>query len=743
MPYSASRLTLTVNPRKHTLRVSGPIKRLNRPRRFLVERYFNRWGNFMDLRRFPDFERESIMAGLDLAGFEAARKFYREEILRRTVVLEAKLASGVKVKVLARPRGSDLIRRIKNFLAEQVEADSSLLHPLDAFFVEERVKALGGVVEYADSFRKLFPRYMHNRLSCEESGSFYRQIAVRHLSPALSEPVSELVSSYVDKFHLLEEPTKLQEFARRARELGAQVRVTKAAQEISGLHHLREEMLVRGDGDGALSLSDALRRKELRIPLSARLYRFQQRGVAFLFLTHRALLADDMGLGKTLQAIAAALALKQYAGLSRALVVCPASLKLQWEKEIRRFTKENVQVVSGDAKEREFIYESLRRTDAPLFTILNYELTWRDVNQLSDLPWDLIILDEAQRIKNYRTKTYDAIKKLPHRFMFALSGTPLENELDELYNIVRLLNPDVLPANPLVFRERYCEFDPFGKIRGYTRVDEVRRKISALTLRRTKRDTLDELPPVIERPLWLEMESKQRGIYGDIQSGINTALSRKQWRELDVKNVMVELQRLREVCDSPRIHFPEMKPSPKERELLVLLQEQVQERKQQVIVFTQWTRMGDLLAEQMEEAKLPYVYLHGGIEQKKREEMVREFQTGKYAVFLSTDAGGLGLNLQAANLVINFDLPFNPAKLDQRISRAHRLGQTEPVNVINLLMSQTVEENLVRILERRKKLFHEVFSIWEEEQGAEQITLDEYLKDSRRLVKELLSEIQR
>jgi len=142
-------------------------------------------------------------------------------------------------------------------------------------------------------------------------------------------------------------------------------------------------------------------------------------------------------------------------------------------------------------------------------------------------------------------------------------------------------------------------------------------------------------------------------------------------------------------------------------------------------------------------ARLPYVYLHGGIEQKRREEMVREFQTGKYAVFLSTDAGGLGLNLQAANLVINFDLPFNPAKLDQRISRAHRLGQTEPVNVINLLMSQTVEENLVRILERRKKLFHEVFSIWEEEQGAEQITLDEYLKDSRRLVKELLSEIQR
>jgi len=122
--------------------------------------------------------------------------------------------------------------------------------------------------------------------------------------------------------------------------------------------------------------------------------------------------------------------------------------------------------------------------------------------------------------------------------------------------------------------------------------------------------------------------------------------------------------------------------------------------------------------------------------------MVREFQAGKYSVFLSTDAGGLGLNLQAANLVINFDLPFNPAKLDQRVGRAHRLGQTEPVNVINLLMSRTVEENLVRILERRKKLFKEVFSIWEEDRGPEQITLDGYLKDSRRLVKELLSEIQ-
>ncbi len=172
----------------------------------------------------------------------------------------------------------------------------------------------------------------------------------------------------------------------------------------------------------------------------------------------------------------------------------------------------------------------------------------------------------------------------------------------------------------------------------------------------------------------------------------------------------------------------------------MLLREQAEMRGGQAIVFTQWTRMAELLEEELREAGLPCVYLHGGVEAGKRAKMVEDFRLGKYRVFLSTDAGGVGLNLQAASLIINFDLPFNPAKVEQRTGRAHRIGQTEPVLVVNLLMSRSVEENLVRVLERRQELFARVFEQWETAVSPSQVTLESWLKDSRMLARELLLE---
>ncbi len=747
MPFfkKSGNLAIAVDPRKgRSLRLVGSLRHLNRPQKFVVERYFSKWGALYDTRLLPKFLKDAERVNLPLEISDSAEKFYKNEIRRRTVVLRAKLhfagqkKAGSGLIVIAQQKGDEVSRAIKKVLSTLTDESQQLQNPLQAFKLEELVKLEDGLIEYDESFKRLFPPYMKNRLSLEESSAFFRQIAVRHIPAMLSGELRRVVQEFVDTLHLLRDPLTLDEFERLATEANARVHVTTEAKKLRTYADSVERLIVTNKDTQASDLEDAFKKGVLGVPIRAKLYRFQQKGVAFFLMNKRALLADDMGLGKTIQAITAGVALKRYEGIRRVLVVCPASLKLQWEREIRRFTYESVKVVTGEAKEREYIYETLRRSDAPFFTVINYELTYRDTKHLKEIDWDLLVLDEAQRIKNFRTQTYSAIKSLPNKYVFALSGTPLETELYELYNIINFIMPGILPVNPLRFRERYCEFDAFGKIRGYKNVYEVQKKISAITLRRTKEDTLSELPPVVETPIWLEMDDKQRKIYGEIRLGIRNVLTREQWGELTLKNVMVELMRLREICDSPRIHFPDMKQSPKERELVVLLREQVVHRRAQAIVFTQWTRMAELVAETLEQEKLAFVYLHGGVDTRAREILVRDFQAGKYSIFLSTDAGGVGLNLQAASLVINFDLPWNPAKLDQRVSRAHRLGQAGTVNVINLLMSGTVEENLVRVLEKRKRLFQEVFSAWEEGGKPEQITLEKYLRDTRELVEELL-----
>ncbi len=722
------------------IRLVGSTKFLNRPQKFFLERYFNRWMTLQDIRKYPQFKRESAMFSIPIDIPPTVEKFFADEMVRRTVVFKAQLASGTRFQVILRPKGEEFHRPLMRIVQAYAGEGLIMRDPLDAFAVEELVKEEDGIVEYSEDFHKLFPRFMHNRLSLEVSKRFSRTLAVRHLLPVLEGQLRDVVEDYVDEFQLLRDERKASEFTEAAQAAGAALRITDGARKLARFYELRSNLRVDVGKGGKVDLAADVAAGVLKLPLTEKLYSFQEQGVAHLFLTEKALLADDMGLGKTVQAIAAALALRSYRSIKRALVVCPASLKVQWRREILRFSAEHAAVIAGEADDRAAIYAQVAAPSAPFFSIVNYELTYRDLEQLKRIPFDLLIVDEAQRIKNYRTKTYAAIKDIPHRYIFALSGTPLENELEELYNIIRLVDDSVLPANPLKFRDRYCKFDSFGKITGHKNIGEIQRRILPVTLRRTKRDALKDLPPVIEQSIWLEFDTEQRAAYEDVKRGVMDALTWEEWRELDVKNLLVQLGRLREICDSLRIHFPDRKPSPKERELLVLLREQAEMRGGQAIVFTQWTRMAELLEEELREAGLPCVYLHGGVEAGKRAKMVEDFRLGKYRVFLSTDAGGVGLNLQAASLIINFDLPFNPAKVEQRTGRAHRIGQTEPVLVVNLLMSRSVEENLVRVLERRQELFARVFEQWETAVSPSQVTLESWLKDSRMLARELLLE---
>ncbi|MCC7478236.1 transposase [bacterium] len=517
-------------------------------------------------------------------------------------------------------------------------------------------------------------------------------------------------------------------------------------------------------------------------PLKVRLYPFQREGVAFLVGNRRALLADDMGLGKTLQSMSAALWLKQQGKAARALIVCPASLKYQWQAEIQRFTGLRSEVIGGGPDERESIYraagvfdrareaaaKSAPKTarkpaaqeaadalldeilssrpsrpqqlpgifhdpaDMPFFYIVNYELVHRDIEQLKGLAPDILILDEAQRVKNFRTKTAQSVFSITSPYLFVLTGTPLENQLMELYTIMKFIEPRALGANPLAFRDRYVILDRFGGIQGYQKVEEVTRKIAALTLRRTKTQTLTELPPLIEMERWLSLTDIQRALYKELQGETSVLLSKEQWDKLATSNAMTLLQRLREVCDTPELIEPSQRESQKLTELNAILEDEIRSLDRQAIIFTQWTRMGEILLRELGSAGYSVSFLHGGVDAQGRRELVERFQAGKSRILVSTDAGGTGLNLQAASLVVNYDLPFNPAKLAQRIARAHRMGQQGSVVVINLLCRNTVEEKLVKLLKEKQGLFDDVFgdiSDPSQVKPSAQLSLRELLKE--------------
>jgi SNF2 family DNA or RNA helicase len=279
----------------------------------------------------------------------------------------------------------------------------------------------------------------------------------------------------------------------------------------------------------------------------------------------------------------------------------------------------------------------------------------------------------------------------------------------ELYTIMRFIDERALGKNPLAFRDRYVVLDNFGGIKGYKLVEEVARKIASHTLRRTRSQALAELPERIEQEIWVDLTPTQRQIYQELQGQARQLLSDSAWDAVKTNNAMTLLMRLREVCDTPELLDPELTDSQKLSELMARIEDEVGSLDRQVIIFTQWTRMGNILVRELGRAGFQPSFLHGGLKAQERARLVDRFQQGEDRVFISTDAGGTGLNLQGASLVINYDLPFNPAKLNQRIARAHRLGQKQVVVVLNLLCRGTVERQLVKILREKQNLFDDVF----------------------------------
>jgi len=452
-------------------------------------------------------------------------------------------------------------------------------------------------------------------------------------------------------------------------------------------------------------LTDQIRKDPKHHPLrkgllNTELLTYQMDGIAFAVGTGRAVLADDMGLGKTIQGIGIAEMLAREVGISKVLVICPASVKSQWRLEIMRASMRDWQLVLGKAEER-----SKQYSGESFFTICNYEQVLRDIKSIEQVKWDLIILDEGQRIKNWEAKTTRVIKRLISPYALVLSGTPLENRLSELYSVVQFIDSRRLgPA--FLFFHKHRVVNEKGRLLGYKNLDDLRDRLKPLLLRRTRGMVMKELPPRTTEILRIPPTEEQADIDEAQRKIISTILSKKYLTEMDILRLQKALLLARMAADSTFLVDKEAPGySTKLEEIDSLLERLMLEEDRKIILFSEWTTMLNLIEPLIEKQELSYVRLDGSVPQKKRQALVHKFQRDPDCkLFISTNAGATGLNLQAANTIINVDLPWNPAVLEQRISRAHRMGQKRPVQVYLLVTEGTIEENMLNTLSAKHEL---------------------------------------
>jgi hypothetical protein len=432
--------------------------------------------------------------------------------------------------------------------------------------------------------------------------------------------------------------------------------------------------------------------QETTVPL----FPYQREGMLHLAFTERALLADEMGLGKTIQAIAACALLHRLGRTQRVLVVTPASLKTEWEEQIRKFTALPYQLVFGGHPQRLRAY-----ADPPFFTVVNYEQMVMDALDVNArLRPDVVVLDEAQRIKNWNTKTAQAIKRLRSRYAFVLTGTPIENRIDEVHSLMDFLNPSVL--GPLFrFNRDFYQLDDRGRPVGYRNLDQLQARIRPHLLRRRKAEVETELPERTDRNHFVPLSDPQKQNYAaheqQVMRLVNIAL-RRPLSQQEQERLQRELAMMRMICDSNYILDPDDRACPKLAELEKVLDD-CRENDAKAIVFSEWERMLELVRELCDRRDFGYAWHTGRVPQKRRRAEINAFKTDPACrVFLSTDSGATGLNLQNASVVINCDLPWNPARLEQRIARAWRKHQTKPVTVINLISEDSIEHRMLDTL---------------------------------------------
>ena len=560
-----------------------------------------------------------------------------------------------------------------------------------------------------------------------------RRIRIR-VGSAASDAFKKLVRRYFNDLDELPADgyESFDNFVREARALDPTFKYYADAEDfvLTRREDLRRRKVVASKYDDAAL--DAL--------LQTRLYDYQKEGVRFAAKAGRAIIADEMGLGKTVQAIATAELLRKECFVEQVLVLCPTTLKYQWKRELERFAGVEVLVIDGTPEQR----RELLASNVP-YKIASYNSINQDLKELKSLSTDMVIMDEVQRLKNWNTQIARAVRRIRSNYALILSGTPLENRLEELYSIIELVDQFLLSPYYL-FRDRYIVTDETGRTLGYKNLQEVSKRIRPVLLRRTKQEVALQLPARIDKNLFVPMTKEQLDAHNELK--LQAARLVAKWHrmhflsEMDRKQLLLTLSQMRMTCDSLFVLDERSRADTKVEEVMNILEEcgvvgqwavgngtgnvdheqKPMDRSAQsdasdlkngeatkVVIFSQWERMTRLVAQELEQVGVEFAYIHGNVPPRERKERVEAFCSDpRLRVFLSTDAGSVGLNLQMANVVINLDVPWNPAVLEQRIGRVHRIGQQRGVEVINLISAGTIEEDMLSKLRFKASLFEGV-----------------------------------
>lgn len=546
-----------------------------------------------------------------------------------------------------------------------------------------------------------------------------------HLPARHSDKLAQLAKRFFDSKGLWNGKGRFEDLIPEIERIPEEVTVLSDAMEHIGREVERAEMLRKEREWLEILAEGALDWQLLHEPL----YDYQLRGAIFLACRGRAILGDDMGLGKTVQTLAAVEILVRERNVGRVLVIAPSSVKYQWATEIQKFTSRAVQVVDGSPEERQAQYRL-----PTFYRLVNYEQVVRDREAINAWKPEVIVLDEAQRIKNWESKTSREVKKLKSPYAMVLTGTPLENRLEELYSIVQFVDERRFgPAFQFLHDHRVLDAD--GNLKGYRNLDAIREKLEPIFLRRTRAEVLTQLPERTDNTVFVELSPEQREPYEDQRATLARLTQKGYLTELDRKRILACLVNMRMLCDSTFLFDRNTHVSPKLEELSELLPELLEDDAHKIVIFSQWETMIREAADRLNAHDIGHVILHGGLSGKERQAVLKAFQTrNDCRVFLSTDAGGTGLNLQIADTIVNLEVPWNPAVLEQRIARVHRMGQNRPVRVVNLVTRGTIEERVLRTLEQKQGLFDGLFDGEDDEVAFTQVASGALLKSIRELL---------
>ena len=428
-------------------------------------------------------------------------------------------------------------------------------------------------------------------------------------------------------------------------------------------------------------LENLLGGKTLEFPFEP--FSFQYAGIAFLFPRHSAILADEMGLGKTMQAITSVRMLLRAGYIKNVLLICPKPLMTNWQREFQCWAPEiTVAAIKGNQSQRAWHWKS----NPAMVKLANYELLTRDEAYVTDPDsrYDLVILDEAQRVKNKSNATSLVVQKIPRNRSWALTGTPIENGIEDLVGI--------------------CEFAAKGAVSSGMTPREVRVRVKDLILRRTKDLVMKDMPPRLMRDAELDLSVEQQLTYEGAEKGGVMRLN-EMGDELTIKHVFELVLRLKQICN-----FDPATGQSSKIDRLKADMEEVAASGQKAIVFSQWVDALQVIGRQLPEHQ-PLEY-HGRIPSKQRDPILKEFKENpkRNVLLMSYGAGAVGLNLQFCRYVFLFDRWWNPAIEDQAINRAHRIGAAGSVTITRMIMAGTIEQRIHEILEAKRELFREILS---------------------------------